>query len=346
MRPGRSCPLRSAAAQGGEGRGRASCLPLLDKAFTPAMAPSSLKATCCCLKRANEGAGLCGGHEGAEPSRLCFRALLISGDRAACQSHFNSCHQRSQLIRKGSCKLWDCALCLRKPNIGKTLTFPTKGRFVCLAARMEPGKQQELNKGLCSGKCALVDSNSHLLTAARSCRQHQECHLNELCTSRCAIYPLSGVTEMHTRRLCPGRLPMEPAASQLAAEGSWEMPSALAHQPGEGLLCPGTGAAGWLCLPESEIHGKPSGKSESCSCAVLQQKNGDEAVKAQVITGRGLGRNGRAASKQDAFQNYVRTLHVSPATSLATELGSHLPASLGGLGMPFLAGLHLHNLWC
>lgn len=34
---------------------------------------------------------------------------------------------------------------------------------------MEPGKQQDLIKGLCGGKCALVDTDSHLLTAARGC---------------------------------------------------------------------------------------------------------------------------------------------------------------------------------
>lgn len=33
----------------------------------------------------------------------------------------------------------------------------------------------------------------------------------------------------------------------------------------------------------SKLHSKPSGESRSCSCAVLQQKNGDEAVKPQVI---------------------------------------------------------------
>lgn len=89
--------------------------------------------------------------------------------------------------------------CLKKLNAGKTLTFSTKGRFVCSAARVEPGKQQEPNKGLHSGKHALTGTNSHLLTAARGCRQRQECHLSELCTSRCAIYPLSGGTETHAR---------------------------------------------------------------------------------------------------------------------------------------------------
>lgn len=309
------------------------CLPWLDTAFNPTVAPSPPNATCCCPEGANEGAGHCGGHAGGEPSRLCFRALPILGDRATCQSHLTSCHWRPQVIQMGSCESWDCAVCLKKPNTGKTLAFTIKGRFVCLVARMEPGKQQELNEGLCSGKCALVDTDSHLLTAARGCRQHQECHLKELCTSRCAIYPVSGVTKKHAWHLCPGRLPVEPAVSQLAAEGSEEMPSALAHQPGEGLLWPGTGAAGWPCLPEERAPWQAQWRA--CSCAVLHQKNGDEAVKTQIIPRRVLGRNSRSTGMQEPFQNCVRAPHVSPATSLATELGSHLPACLGGLGTLF-----------
>lgn len=160
---------------------------------------------------------------------------------------------------------------MKKPNTGKTLTFSTKGRFVCLAARMEPGKQQELNKGLCSGKCALVDTNSHLLTAARGCRQHQECHLNELCTSRCAIYPLSGVTEMHAPHLCPGRLPTEAAVSSLSWQrrGAGRCPWCWHTSLGKGCCAHERELLGGRACQRSELHGKLSGERRAYSWAVV-----------------------------------------------------------------------------
>lgn len=127
------------------------------------------------------------------------------------------------------------------------------------------------------------------------------------------------------------------------------MPMVLAYRSRERLLCPGTRAAGGHT--RSELHSKPSRESRSFSCAVLQQKNGDEAVKMQVIPQSAqlaVGWGGAAGSQ--ACRRFSKTMSglvpVSPATSLATEPGSHLPACPEVWGHSFLAGVHLHNLWC
>jgi len=108
-------------------------------------------------------------------------------------------------------------------------------------------------------------------------------------------------------------------------------------QPGDGLLCPATGAAGWLRLPERAPW--PAQRREEilllCRLAAEKWEQSCKTPSNPSICPACRGLEGNGTSMQQAFQNHVRALHVSPATSLAAELGSHLPPCLGGLGMPF-----------
>lgn len=188
------CPAhpsaRAGPAQTGEGRGHACCLVRLSlqPAAGKVLLPERCKRRCWSLR---------GTHRGQAKPALLWGSVNFRG-QSSVPVPLQFLPPEIPADGKGLVRVVGLR-CSKKPNAGKTLTFSVKGRFVCSAARAEPGKQQEPNKGLRGGKRALTGTNSHLLTAARGCRQRQECHLNELCTSRCAIYPLSGGTETHAR---------------------------------------------------------------------------------------------------------------------------------------------------
>lgn len=121
--PGCSCPLHCRSSAGR--RRQRPCVPpaLGRHSLQPSHGSLSSEGIVLQPGRSKQRCWLCGGgHEGGKQSQLRFRALLTLGDRATCQSHFDSCRWRAQLTQKGSSAPWDCAVCLRKPNAGKTLT--------------------------------------------------------------------------------------------------------------------------------------------------------------------------------------------------------------------------------
>lgn len=159
--------------------------------------------------------------------------------------------------------------CLKKPNAGKTLTFSTMGRFVYSAARTEPGKQQKLIEGLCSGKCALVDTDSHVLTVVRGSGRTSSAI--EMIFAQAGV-PFTRCLETLGRRHGGSAMASFPLKQlcHILAGCREELGDALSTGTLEkGLCAQERELLGCHACQRSELHGELDGDRRSCSCKIL-----------------------------------------------------------------------------
>lgn len=163
-----------------------------------------------------------------------------------------------------------------------------------------------------------TDNPAHLLTTVRGC---QQCCCSELCSSTHAMAGAEALAGF------PRQWPCHVPAGQGGQRGD-----AL----GAGTPPRGRAAKSWNIF---------------CSWAVSWQKNGDEAVRSQVIPHfaqltRGWGGTAGLQACRRLSKTTARRCPSHLLMSLATEAERHLQPACEAWGQCFLASLHLHNLWC